>query len=130
MGTGSCRKAMDMQNFRFGTAVNMPPAGHSILYSHDNALRSLFADFLAHPKTPSEWHSIQRPGCSYANGIYDCDALLGESGESPCDSYKVNPNAEWHMVGSDSQYPMKCKDVKHMYKENDCCGQPEKILSE
>jgi len=124
--TGSCRSAMNMQGFKFGTAVQMPPAGHSILYSHDNALRSTFADFLAHPATPSEWHSIQRPGCTYENGVYDCDALLGDSGEVPCVSYKENPSAEWHQVGSDSQYPMTCGDVKKTYKGNQCCGNPLK----
>jgi hypothetical protein len=126
--TGSCRKAMDMQSFKHTVAVNMPPAGHSILYSHDNALRSVFADFLRHPKTPSEWHSIHRDGCTFEHGVYDCDALLGSSGEAPCVSYKVNENAEWHMVGAGDQYPMKCKDVRKIYKEAQCCGQPEKVM--
>lgn len=126
--TGNCRGALDMQGFRFGTVVSLPPAGHSILYSHDNALRSLFADFMAHPKTPSEWHSLQRQGCTYLHGVYECDALLGESGENPCVSYKQNEKAEWHQVGSDSQYPMTCGDIKKTYKENQCCGAPDKLV--
>lgn len=123
--TGSCRAAFNNQGFRHGTAVSLP-TGHSILYSHDNALRSLFADFLADPEKSAGWPSLQRPGCTWSQGVYECDGLRGASDEKPCVDWKVNPKAEFHMVGSDLQRAKTCGWIKKAYKANKCCGNPEK----
>jgi len=129
--TGNCAASFFAQDFRFGTAVNFKPdVPHSIMYSHDNALRSVLYDFMASPKTPSEWKSIQREGCSYKAGAYNCDDLLGPSNEPPCQPGwgPVNPNASFINLGSAAQDPMTCKDMKTKYRANGCCGNPSKRI--
>lgn len=126
--TGDCNAAFQAQGFRFGVSVRFPPAKHGILYSHDNAVRSVIADFMAVPTNPSNWHSLQREGCTWMRGVYKCDPMQ-PNGESPCVSWKVNPNASWVFKGSTQQSPMTCGHVKAAYKKHECCGAPEKPFS-
>jgi len=78
--------------------VEFPGVSHSIMYSHDNALRSIIADFLAAPGSSSaDWGSLNRTGCAMANGVYECDADSGD--QAPCVSYAANPAAPWKFTG-------------------------------
>lgn len=124
--TGNCFQSLHEQEFRFGTVVTFGPAGHSIIYSHDNAVRSVVYDFMASPKTPATWKSIQRSGCSYKGGVYNCDGLT--MGERPCQAGwgPNNPNASFINYGSPAQHPMTCGDIKATYKAHSCCGNPMK----
>jgi len=97
--TGNCRAAYDAQGFKSSTVVVFPGVGHSLTYTMDNAVRSIFADFLASPSESSSWKSLQRPGCTLSDGVYSCDGESG--GVPPCTSdYKVNPNASWEFSGA------------------------------
>jgi dienelactone hydrolase len=77
--TGNCKASMDAQGFS-GFVVVMEGAGHGILYTHDNAWRSVLADFVANP-TAASLPSLQRSGCQEQGGVYTCDAL---SESRPC----------------------------------------------
>lgn len=103
--TGNCRKAYNDQAFTKATVVDFPGVSHSIMYSHDNALRSVIADFLADPWAPaSSYPSLTRTGCTLTSGgIYECDAL--HTDEAPCVSYEVNPNASWNKTASSETCP-------------------------
>mmetsp|Transcript_113052 Transcript_113052/g.314652 ORF Transcript_113052/g.314652 Transcript_113052/m.314652 type:complete len:510 (-) Transcript_113052:153-1682(-) len=125
--TGNCRAAINAQGFAKSTVVDFPGVSHSIMYSHDNALRSLLADFLASPETPATWGSLQRPGCTWSHGVYECQAL--RDSELPCVSYEVNPKAQWNFTGKVLECPkpvITCGDVRQLYRENSCCGTPQK----
>lgn len=97
--TGNCRKAYNDQKFTTSTVVVFPGVDHGLTYTHGNALRSILADFLAAPlSSPTEWASLNRDGCSLAEGIFNCDSQT--NGEPPCVSYKLNPNSSWIFNGA------------------------------
>ncbi|CAK0803945.1 unnamed protein product [Prorocentrum cordatum] len=96
--TGNCKAAMDAQGFS-GHVVVMEGAGHSFLYTHDNAWRSVLGEFLACP-TATSLPSLQRPGCQEQNGVYTCDAL---SESPPCVDWEVNTSVALVEVGAVSE---------------------------
>lgn len=128
--TGNCRASFNAQSFTKSTVVAFPGVSHSIMYSHDNALRSIMADFLADPESSSaEWGSLKRTGCTMTNGVYECDADSGD--QSPCVSYVTNPAAPWSFRGKRETCAMDsktCGDVKKSYKAASCCGSPDKLF--
>merc|ERR1711964_412033 len=98
--TGNCRKAYNDQQFTKSTVVVFPGVDHGLTYSHGNALRSILADFLTTPSaSASSWASLNRTGCSLADGIYKCDGQTMDA-QNPCVSYQVNPNASWIFTGA------------------------------
>jgi len=128
--TGNCRAGLDAQSFTKSTVVEFPGVSHSIMYSHDNALRSIIADFLAAPGSSSaDWGSLKRTGCTMANGVYECDADSGD--QAPCVSYVPNPAAPWRFTGQKAACAMDtttCGDAKNAYKASQCCGNPSKLF--
>jgi len=88
--TGNCKAAMDVQGFS-GFVVLMEDCGHGILYTHDNAWRSVLSDFVACP-TAASLPSLQRSGCTEQSGVYTCDAL---SESDPCPGYEVNTSVSF-----------------------------------
>lgn len=130
--TGNCKAAKDAQGFAYGAVVEFPGVSHSIMYSHDNALRSIIADFLADPVQPaSMWGSLQRTGCTLENGVYACDADSND--QAPCVGYVTNPRAPWVFRGTvmpcATDYPT-CGAVKEAYRDAMCCGAPSKEFNQ
>mmetsp|Transcript_71303 Transcript_71303/g.209007 ORF Transcript_71303/g.209007 Transcript_71303/m.209007 type:complete len:374 (-) Transcript_71303:93-1214(-) len=110
--SGNCRRAYDDQGFTKATVVDFPGVSHSIMYSHDNALRSVLADFLAIPEGPASlYSSLSRPGCTLADGVYECDALV--SNGPPCISYEVNPSASWEFSSVTETCPPSSTSKAH-----------------
>lgn len=101
--TGNCRAAYNAQGFGHATVVVFPGVWSYLTYSVDNAVRSLFADFLANPADSSSWGSLKRANCSISNGVYSCDGDSG--GKRPCftppdGDYFDNPDAPWKSSGA------------------------------
>jgi len=100
--TGNCRAALTQQQFPQSTVVVFEGSPHSIMYTHDNALRSVFADFTAEPQSaepnPPRWKSLQRGGCSFTGGVHTCDSL---DSAPPCQSDYSKPNSAtpWRNLG-------------------------------
>ena len=99
--TGTCREAYDSLSMTAGTVVVFPETGHSLISKLDNAVRSLFADFVNNPGGPSTWGSLNRAGCSLnaTSNIWSCsdsgDGTLVQS--SSWGSTVVN---NWAMASS------------------------------
>eukprot|EP00930_Biecheleria_cincta_P087570 TRINITY_DN767_c0_g1_i3.p1 TRINITY_DN767_c0_g1~~TRINITY_DN767_c0_g1_i3.p1 ORF type:complete len:493 (+),score=74.22 TRINITY_DN767_c0_g1_i3:175-1479(+) len=119
--TGNCRAAFTAQGFAKSTVVDFPGVSHSIMYSHDNALRSVLGDFLADPASDSStWGSLKRQGCTLDAGIYECDADSGD--QSPCVSYVTNPEAPFNFRGKLAGCAASTCFLKGIYQSNSFCG--------
>jgi len=98
--TGSCRAPLNSQGFTKSTSVIFKGTGHSIMYTNDNALRSLISDFLANPSSATEqpsWSSLDRAGCTFASGTFTCEEVQ----DAPaCVSYEPNPQVPWQNLGA------------------------------
>merc|ERR1711997_361074 len=99
--TGNCRAPLDAQGFTQGVVTVFPEIKHSLIYTHDNAMRSIVSDFLANPTSPAaEWKSLNRPGCVLEGGVYQCDGLNDPPDEPPCSKYVNNPAVPWADIGA------------------------------
>ena len=99
--SGNCRAALDKQGFSKSVTVVFKGTAHSIMYKNDNALRSVISDFLADPAaatTQPVWASVNRPDCTFANGVYRCEET--QSVGDPCVGYLPNTEAPWQNLGA------------------------------
>merc|ERR1712117_405550 len=108
--TGNCRAALEDGGHTKFAVVSFVGAGHGIIYSHDNALRGVFSDFIAATDEwtePEGWPSLKRDGCTLADGVFSCDEgddeAGGSGGEEPCDDYQLNSDSPWGIIGVESE---------------------------
>lgn len=108
--TGNCRAAYDNQQFTTGVVVVLS-SGHSVVPKFDNAVRSLFADFVNNAEAPSSWASLDRAGCNETStGIWSCNDT-GDGSLARSDSWGGDVVTSWSFLGTNSSCPPGSADA-------------------